>query len=136
MLLCCFRTLHFSIRPLLSENIFFCLLFNFLLGQFRPFLSKCYITFPGYKFRQNDCRMWNISYKYNKKHMYSTTEMFTQESTVVTYEAIQKCIHIYIHQYCQLNAIYTAFKLTSILDNKESASEQNECVFTYSLVIF
>jgi hypothetical protein len=31
--------------------------------------------------------------------MYSTTEIFTQENTVVTHETIQKYVHVY--QYCQ-----------------------------------
>jgi hypothetical protein len=33
--------------------------------------------------------------------MYSTTEIFTQENTVVTHEAIQNA-STYVHQYCQL----------------------------------
>jgi hypothetical protein len=49
--------------------------------------------------------------------MYSTTDVFTQENTVVTHEAIKK-IHLYT---LSTYAIYTNFKLTShFLDNKYS----------------
>jgi hypothetical protein len=63
--------------------------------------------------------------------MYSTTEVFTQENpnfTVVSHEAIQKYIHIYI-TIQSTYAIYTAFKwMSHFLDNKYSSTECNECV--------
>jgi hypothetical protein len=59
-----------------------------------------YITFPGSKVSQNDCRMWNKSYKY-KKHLYSTTKAF------------QKYIHTHINQDWQLTLCTETFKRMS-----------------------
>jgi hypothetical protein len=55
--------------------------------------------------------------------MYSTTEVFTQENTVVTHEAIQKYINV--HTAILLTyAIYTTFKwMSHFLDNKYSSTE-------------
>jgi hypothetical protein len=50
------------------------------------YITIHYIAFPGYKVSENDCRIWNMSYKY--KNMYSITEVFTQENTVITQKAI------------------------------------------------
>jgi hypothetical protein len=55
--------------------------------------------------------------------MYSTTEVFTQENTVVTHEAIQKYIHIYT-SILSTYAIYTTFKwMSHFLDDKYSSTE-------------
>jgi hypothetical protein len=56
-------------------------------------------------------------------YMYSTTEVSTQERTVVTHDAIQKYIYIYtsILSTC---AIYTTFKwMSHFLDDKYSSTE-------------
>jgi hypothetical protein len=54
-----------------------------------------YIAFHGFRVSQNDCRMWNVSYKY--KNICTVQLKFshkkTQENTVVTYEAIKRYIH-------------------------------------------
>jgi hypothetical protein len=62
-----------------------------------------YTAFPGFKDSQNDCRMWNMSYKYRTvcTAQLKFSHKKTQENTVVIYKAIQKYIHI-IHQHCQL----------------------------------
>jgi hypothetical protein len=57
-------------------------------------LQVYYIAFLGSKVSQNDCTMWNMPYKY--KNVYYMSEVFTQENTVVTHEAIQKYIQINI----------------------------------------
>jgi hypothetical protein len=57
--------------------------------------------------------------------MYSTTEVFTQEKTVITHEAIKKCILIYIHtSVLPTYAICTSFNwMSHFLDNKYSSTE-------------
>jgi hypothetical protein len=47
----------------------------FVCSEIMSHFAIYYIPFPGFKGSQNDCRMWNRSYKY--KTMYSTTEVFT-----------------------------------------------------------
>jgi hypothetical protein len=38
-----------------------------------------YIAFPGFKVSQNDCRMWNMSYKY--KNISAVQLKFSQKKT-------------------------------------------------------
>jgi hypothetical protein len=77
-------------------------------------------AFPGSKVSQNDCRMWNMSYKY--KTICTVQLQFshkkTQENTVVTHEAIQKYIHIYTSILSNY-AICTTFKWLSHFSDDE-----------------
>jgi hypothetical protein len=54
-----------------------------------------FIAFPRSKVSQNDCRMWNMSYKYknNCTVQLKFSHKKTQENTMVTDEAIQKYIN-------------------------------------------
>jgi hypothetical protein len=56
--------------------------------------------------------------------MYSTTEVFTEENTVVTHEANEKYVHIYT-SILSTYAIYsyTTFKWTTHLDNRYTSTE-------------
>jgi hypothetical protein len=58
-------------------------------------ILRC-IPFPGFKVNHNDCRIWNVSYKY--KNLLTVQLKFshkkTQENKVVTHKDIQKYIHI------------------------------------------
>jgi hypothetical protein len=56
----------------------------FIYGAYNWCLHIHYITFPGSKVSQNDCRMWNKSYKY--KDIYSTTEAFQKYIMFIMYE--------------------------------------------------
>jgi hypothetical protein len=42
------------------------------------YMKVYYIIFPGFKVSQNDCRMWNKSYKYNDTY---TVHLKHSEST-------------------------------------------------------
>jgi hypothetical protein len=66
-----------------------------------------YTVFPGSKASQNDCRIWNMSYKYKTicTMQLKFSHKKTQGNRVVTHKAIQKYIHIYIYQYCQLKLL-------------------------------
>jgi hypothetical protein len=57
-----------------------------------------YITFPGSRVSQNDCRMWNTSSKYKNvcaEHMKFSHKKI-KENSVVTHKAIQKYVHPHI----------------------------------------
>jgi hypothetical protein len=74
-----------------------------------------------------------MSYKY--KNICTAQLKFslkkTQENTVVTHEAIQKYIHIYI-PILSTYAIYMTFKwMCYFLENKYSSAEYNECMIKY-----
>jgi hypothetical protein len=62
------------------------------------------IAFPGSRVSQNDCRMWNMPYKYKNigtvQLKFSHTKK--QENTVVTHMRLFKNTSTYIHQYCRL----------------------------------
>jgi hypothetical protein len=84
-----------------------------------------YIAFPGSIVSQNDCRMWNMLYKY--KNICTVQPKFShkkiQENTMVTHEAIQKYIHIYT-LILSTYAINTTFKwMSHFLENTYSSTE-------------
>jgi hypothetical protein len=49
------------------------------------YITLHFIAFHGYKVGQNDCGMWNMSYKYKT---YVQTQWRNQEHTVTTHKAI------------------------------------------------
>jgi hypothetical protein len=98
-----------------------------------PVVTLHYITlhciaFHGSKVSQNNCRMWNMSYKC--KNICAVQLTFshkkTQENIVVIHEVIQNTsTHIFTHTaILSTHAIYIAFKWTSnFLGNKYSSTE-------------
>jgi hypothetical protein len=62
-----------------------------------------YTAFPGSKVSQNDCRIWNMSYKY--KNICTVQLMFSYKKTQWLHMRLFKNTSTYVHQYCQLTLV-------------------------------
>jgi hypothetical protein len=58
------------------------------------------IAFLGSKVSQNDCGMWNMSYKY--KNIHTVQLKFSHKITQLLHLRLFKNTAIYIHPHCQL----------------------------------
>jgi hypothetical protein len=75
------KALH-GINPMISLFLFYmeCMAMMSVTGMCASQLQSLhYIASPGSRVRQNDCRMWNVSYKY--KNMYTVQLKFSHKET-------------------------------------------------------
>jgi hypothetical protein len=81
------------LAPILGHNY---ITLNYVTLYYIALHYIALLTFPGSQISQNDCRMWNMQYKY--KNMCTVQLKFSHKKpnkTVITHKTIQKYIHIY-----------------------------------------